>query len=138
MNDAGAAVRRVRVSAEQAVIGEVVQAALRERAFEPVGRDDVAEVGLLLSDLSEQLQVDFAQSVVADASVLWVVVSGTPRDPGWGAVLTAGAFCMVDSSCSIAQITELLGSLIEGTFVPGGELEPELCANWEDLLAAKT
>ncbi len=45
-------VRSIVVVSDRALVAEAIQSALRTRGFEPVGADDVAEVGLVICELS--------------------------------------------------------------------------------------
>lgn len=134
MSGAERAVRRVVICSEQTLVAEAIESALWTRGFEPVRADEPAEVGLLVCELSTQQQVSRAQQVVAESALPWVVVAGTSRGPGWGAVLVAGAVTVLGSSVSLARIAGILDSVAEHTFVPDRRFEQDLRDEWAQVV----
>ena len=135
MTEAVPVARRVVISSVQTLVAEAIASALVMRGFELVPVEGIADAGLLLCDLADDQAITRAQETVRDNRIPWVVVSESPRSPGWGAVLTAGAAFVVDSSGTVDQIAALLESVVDGTFVPDRELEQDLRDEWAAVLS---
>lgn len=98
---------------------------------------DTVHAGLLLHDLDSAECIRKARAVVESLAVPWLVVAGTPRGPGWGAVLEAGARDVVDAAAtSIAVISRRLGELAGGRAADEGERDT-LLLEWRDHQAVR-
>ncbi|HEU5035379.1 MAG TPA: response regulator transcription factor [Nocardioides sp.] len=111
--------RHVVVTSDQSLVADTVSAALagpdlavtrlpwREtaRARVPVPRPAEAyDVGVLISDLQPLIRLVEAQRLLEAVPTAWIVLTGAPRGPLWGAVIEAGAAAVLRSSCSLAQL----------------------------------
>lgn len=140
------------VTSEESLVAESVAAALAQRGFEPrvvapgtaggrVSADSStapARAGLLMSGLDSYRSIGVAQDHIESIDVPWLVVSGAPRGPAWGALLESGASRVVDSSVSLVEIATLLESLVLETHVGDHELDDDLRRQWHAFERERT
>jgi DNA-binding NarL/FixJ family response regulator len=77
---------------------------------------------LLTCDLGLRARLDEALIRGRSRGLPWVVMTEEPRGPSWGAVLEAGARAVVPSTISLADLVEMLWSVVRGES-PIGEVE---------------
>ena len=135
------------VVAEHGLVGDAVGAALRAAGLRVLSRpweayDGVPRGlaghdagGLLLTDLGNTRSVAAARRRL-DASVPdrfdWVVLTGAPRGPSWGAVLAAGARDVLPARTSLEEVQRALDLPRPEPWV-GDEERSELVDAWTRL-----
>ena len=128
---------RVLVAADQALVAEVMVAALASRGLDPVrlGTDTVpaeADVGLLLTGLESALALHQARQVLARAPSCWVLATSSPPGVVWGAALDAGACVVVPTWISLGQLLTALQDASTGLLSPAGAERQQLISRWVD------
>jgi DNA-binding NarL/FixJ family response regulator len=145
---------RIAVVADHGLIAEAVRAALVGRGYDVVvGRwprpDDEPmattqprrrrrrslgpppDVALLLSDLDRIELVRAAQSLVEGLNVPWLVLTGAPRGPAWGALYERGANLVESSHVRLEGTCDLLEDLAQGRLgQSGGRRRRDLIQQW--------
>lgn len=148
---------RVAVVADHGLVSESVRAALSSRGFDAVrvrwpaaaqgdeeprrrrprrpGRSvgPPPDVGLLLSDLSTSELVSAARSLVEGLSVPWLVLTGVPRGPAWGALYESGAALVVSSRTRLDATCALLEELAAGRTPRARRRRRELIRSWRSF-----
>ena len=99
---------RIAVVSDQRLVRDAIKVALLSWGFSataynsPVGTPELWELARLLErvdaaavilvyDLNDRREVRAAAAVIGEIRLRWLVVTGTPIGPGWGAMLAAGA-----------------------------------------------
>jgi DNA-binding NarL/FixJ family response regulator len=148
---------RVAVVADQHLVAESVRVAVVRRGYDAVAvrwradRPRAAansslrlrpstwvgkpppDVALLLSDLSKIAQVRSAQTLLGDLDVPWMVMTGVPAGPAWGALYDSGAALVVSSDTDLDTLCGLLDDLYAGRTLPDPERLRELVRSWRAL-----
>lgn len=135
----------IAVAADQSLIADTVSAALvgptmrvtrvpwrdpsvprapRPRFAEPV------DVGLMLCDLQPLARLVQAQRMVHAAHEPWLVLTGAPRGPLWGAMLGAGAVAVQRSSASLDEVRAMVGRILAGESLMAEAEVAELREAW--------
>jgi DNA-binding NarL/FixJ family response regulator len=147
---------RVAVASDQHLVAESVRAALHNRGHDTVGIrwpvvDESAhgvvsntlrlrrrnarpagsppDVAVLLSDLNRFKQVRGAQLLLGALDVPWLVLSGAPRGPVWGALYDSGASLVVRTDTGLDELCGLLDDLHEGRAAHAA-VRPDLVLSW--------
>lgn len=136
-------VRRVAVASDHSLIAEAVGAALSSRGFEvrglvwpsapgamPAFRMPVPDVGLLMCELEPLQQVTTARTVVDALPVPWLLLTGTPRGVGWGAMVEAGIDTILPSSTGLDDLVTVLEGLPEGRHALPAGVRQRLLRSW--------
>lgn len=128
---------RVLVAADQALVAEVMAAALASRGLDPVvlGNDTAraeADVGLLLTGLESAPALHKARQVLARAPSCWVLATSSPPGAVWGAALDAGACVVVPTWISLGQLLAALQDASTGLLSPAGAERQQLISRWVD------
>lgn len=147
---------RVAVASDHHLVAESVRAALLSRNFdvvvvrwptieEPWGNDSLRrlrrrwvvgpppDVGVVLSDLASISQVLGAQLLVRGLDVPWLVLSGAPTGPAWGALYDQGATLVVPPDTGLDLLCELLGDLSAGRPPREQAARRELIRSWRSF-----
>ena len=143
------------VTAEQWLVAEAVRAALTTRELqarllrwpgESAGlprprsgdqRVTPPDVGLLISDLDRWARIRAASFLIAAVPTRWIVITGAPRGPHWGAMLEAGARTVLSSSAGLSEI-EATVRLVAGDGVAmRTEEQVRLRSAWRDAQAER-
>jgi DNA-binding NarL/FixJ family response regulator len=89
------------------------------------------DAGLMISDLDRPVRLRMAIHVLGEVPAPWLVLTGAPRGPLWGAALQAGARTVMASSASLDHVLTMLERVAAGQDpAPPGE-HAELVAAWE-------
>jgi len=88
------------------------------------------DVALLLSDLSKIAQVRSAQTLLGDLDVPWMVMTGVPAGPAWGALYDSGAALVVSSDTDLDTLCVLIDDVYAGRTLPDPERLRELVRSW--------
>jgi hypothetical protein len=141
---------RVLVACEHALIADTVRAALASgghdvvaigwptvdeqpaRGPTPDARPGLPQVGLLMCDLDELTTVHTAVSLVADVDVPWVVLTGSRRGAGWGALLEAGVEVVRGKDVRLEQISDLLVDVARHRVGTPARERDELTLAWRE------
>ena len=145
---------RVLIASDRALIADTVRAALaagghdvaviewpadleqhEQGSPEPDPRVQDHEVGLLLCDLDQWSMVQTASSVVESIGVPWVVLTGSPRGPSWGALLEAGVDLILGEDTRLEEIGDLLVAVAENRVSTPSDERAELTTAWRGLHA---
>jgi DNA-binding NarL/FixJ family response regulator len=144
---------RVAVASDHYLVAESVGAALRSRDFDVVvvswpGLEDPRrngsslrlrrrwvvgpspDVGVVLSDLTTRGQVLGALLLVNVLDVPWLVLSGAPTGPAWGALYDQGAALVVPPETGLDALCLLLGDLSAGRPSQEHAARRELIRSW--------
>lgn len=141
------------VVCDQTLIAEAVATALTEHgltvtarslaaaAGHPLGPEDgrraaPPRVGLLICDLEPPARLATVERVLAHAEVDWVLMTGTPRGPLWGAPLAAGARLVLPNSTALREAVAVLKLGLGGSWPrqPGAD---ELVRAWREIRAER-
>lgn len=98
---------------------------------------DGAEVGLLISDLDTERRVDAARDVLLAHPLRWVVLTGAPRGPLWGSVLSVDAQVVLRNDASLEDVTQVLRDLPDDRHEPRRDGRGPLIKAWEDLRTSR-
>jgi DNA-binding NarL/FixJ family response regulator len=143
---------RVLIASDRALIADTVRAALaagghevavvewpadpakhQPRSAEPDHGVQDHGVGLLLCDLDEWSTVQTASSVVGSVGVPWVVLTGSPRGPSWGALLEAGVELILGEDTRLEEIGDVLVAVAEDRVSTPSDERAELTTAWRGL-----
>lgn len=141
---------RIAVASEQSLVAEAVKVALVSRNFEtgtvrwpgatrlrhPAPRLRY-DAGLLLSDLDRVDRLRAAMTVTERLQTPWVVLTGAPEGPLWGAVLAAGAAVVLPSDTPLEEVVELLSAIVIGRQIRTSEGREDLILAWKQLQARR-
>jgi DNA-binding NarL/FixJ family response regulator len=130
---------RVAVASDQRLIAESVRAALVDRGYDAVllrwpelapsgqpGRwhrrgtsrrprpGPLPSVGLMLSDLDQLERIRAARALLEGLVVPWLVLTGAPPGPEWGAIYERGAKLVMPTSITLGAVGGLLDDLAAG------------------------
>lgn len=121
---------RIVVASSLPLVADTVEAALSSRGFQTcvLQREvDVLgisrfrpEAGVLLSDIASAAQLQEARQFLASGGgVPWLLLSGAPAGPIWGAAIEAGAVGVFPSGSSLEEVDDVLRRLAAGQEVMG-------------------
>ena len=143
----------VAVASDQALVAEAISAALRDREFGtvvlrwPMGmragarararplEGERLDVALMISDLNRADRMRGALQLLGLVSVPWVVLTGAPRSPIWGALLENGAYVVAPDSTTLTGVVDLLDAAAHGEPAMRETERHELTAEWHSLRA---
>ena len=129
---------RVLIVSDQPLVAESVSAALENfgfrcrtvpfRAPRRINRAPergYVDVGLLMSDFRRDSDFRFLRAALERNPMRWLLLSGTPRGPLWGAMLERGVAAILPSSTHGEQVVLALREVAEGNdlFAPGERAE---------------
>ncbi|QZY29814.1 helix-turn-helix transcriptional regulator [Nocardioides coralli] len=93
--------------------------------------DDVeADVGLLMTDLVPAPRLREATECLRTLDLPWLLLTGTPSGPLWGAVLDVGVQGIMPSSTGLADVVEALDRLLAGETLVNDQERTELVEEW--------
>jgi DNA-binding NarL/FixJ family response regulator len=143
---------RVLIASDRALIADTVRAALAagghdvavvEWPADPAKHQQTSPdsdhgiqdhgVGLLLCDLDQWSTVQTASSVVGSIGVPWVVLTGSPRGPSWGALLEAGVELILGEDTRLEEIGDVLVAVAENRVSTPSDERAELTTAWRGL-----
>ena len=107
--------------------GEEVGPPERDASASPGPRVDVA---LLISDLDRIARIKSAVQLVVEVRAGWVVLTGAPRGPLWGALLDLGSVHVVTEGTGLDEITDILTAVSQGTVLTTEAERLELVGSW--------
>ncbi len=126
---------RVMVLCDQYLTSEAIRVALRRRPFEVVGvgkprrqvlprqamrmvDEQHPHVGLLVQEMLDPLHIRDALRILREVDRLpWLLLTGSPEGPYWGAGLEAGASAVLPMAIGLDQLTDALVKVSQGTEV---------------------
>jgi DNA-binding NarL/FixJ family response regulator len=139
----------VAIASDQPLVADVIAAALTSNGFEcsllPWPNDAEHEspapgavphrgpprdVALLISDLDRVARIRSAVQLVVEVPVGWVVLTGAPRGPLWGALLDLGSVHVVAETTGLDEITDILSAVSVGTVLTTEAERFELVSSW--------
>ena len=135
----------VAIAAEQSLIGDAVQTALRSRGFDttlvhwpgatvPTPRAaEQYDVGLLVCDLDRWQRVRASGVVLRSLAIPWTVLTGAPTGPLWGAAYEHGASVVLPSTAALDEVVATLSALARGERVVPVREQTLLRAEWRHL-----
>lgn len=88
--------------------------ARRRRGSSVVLTDLTADAGLLMCDLTPAPRLREARQCVAVAPLPWLLLTGSPEGPLWGAMLDAGVHGILPSSASLTEVVDAIDHLLGG------------------------
>jgi DNA-binding NarL/FixJ family response regulator len=94
--------------------------------------DPAPDLALMLCDFTGTTQVDAARLLVAQVDVPWVVLTGAPPGPAWGAVLDSGAETVMPTTTTLEMLTGVLEGMIRGRHPFGPRRRSQLVREWRD------
>jgi DNA-binding NarL/FixJ family response regulator len=86
--------------------------------------------GLLLAEIDNAARLREAVAVLGNVELPWLVLTGTPSGPAWGAVVDAGAVDVLSTSGTLGDLATALRRLAAGRQVVSPELAASVRA-WE-------
>jgi len=143
----------VAIASDQPLVADVIAAALTSNGFEctlqpwpngeDVGRPERAasappgprcDVALLISDLDRIARIKSAVQLVVEVPAGWVVLTGAPRGPLWGALLDLGSVHVVAEGTGLDEITDILTAVSQGAVLTTEAERLELVSSWLDVV----
>lgn len=133
------------VAVEQSLIGDAVCTALRSRGFiprrVPWARDDAPlprsggrfDVGLLVCELDRWQRVRATGVMLRSLPIPWVVLTGAPAGPLWGAAYDQGAAAVIPSSTPLDAVVTALTTVARGVSVVPEAERDRLREEWRLL-----
>jgi two-component system, NarL family, nitrate/nitrite response regulator NarL len=140
---------RVAIASDQPLVADVIAAALTSNGFEcqlqpwphdgqisPAELDPSTQAGprrdvaLLISDLDRVARIKSAVQLVVDVPAGWVVLTGAPRGPLWGALLDLGSVHVVAEKTGLDEITDILTAVSQGAVLTTEAERLELVSSW--------
>lgn len=130
------------VTSDQSLIADTVSAALRApdllvtRAawrVDPVPlprSSNVPVAGVMLSDLQPVWRLAEAQQRLRGTPTTWIVLTGAPRGPLWGAMLEAGAAAVERNSATLDQVRAMIYRTLDGGRLMPEDERAELLDSW--------
>jgi RNA polymerase sigma factor (sigma-70 family) len=137
---------RVVVVSDQSLVTESVRAALRERGLETstltwpsettltlptAGPGQGLDAGLMISDLDRTPRLRVATQLLGGIRIPWLVLTGAPRGPMWGAALQAGARAVIANSTSLDSLLTMFDLVARGDDLMQTDEHDELVETWE-------
>jgi two-component system, NarL family, nitrate/nitrite response regulator NarL len=145
---------RVAVASDQPLVSGVIAAALSGHGFEcqvlrwPGGMDcegvdrDAArplgrcpDVALMVSDFDRVARIRSALQLIVEVPASWVVLTGVPRGPLWGALLEMGSLHVAPATTTLDEVTDILVEVSEGRAVTSEGARDELVGAWWTVLS---
>ncbi|GAA4378243.1 helix-turn-helix transcriptional regulator [Nocardioides caricicola] len=142
----------VAVAADQSLIADTVSAALvtpgmrvtgvrwrtEPAPWVPVPRvEDPIDVGVMLCDLQPRWRLVQARWMIHSVRAPWLVLTGAPRGPLWGAMLDAGAVAVYPSASTLNEVRLMVGRVVAGeSLMDAGEMAA-LRAAWHTAERAR-
>ena len=139
----------VAIASDQTLVADVIAAALTSNGFEctmqpwpngeevgPPERDASVppgprcDVALLISDLDRVARIKSAVQLVVEVPAGWVVLTGAPRGPLWGALLDLGSVHVVAEETGLDEITDILTAVSQGVVLTTEAERLELVSSW--------
>ncbi len=145
---------RVLVVCDQYLTSEAVRVALHRHEFEllavgsphhgvrarqaaRVVSEMDPDVGLLVQEMLDPLHVRDALAILrAVPDLSWLLLTGSPRGPVWGAGLSAGADAVLPMSIGLAQLADALRRVHAGEQLMDPEVSADVIEEWEHRSAA--
>ncbi len=139
---------RVAIASDQALVSEAVRTALSGRGFSSFtvrwpgeqalprarrGATPVPDVALLVSDLDRWSRLRAASLLLSRVATRWVVLTGAPLGPLWGAVIEAGATTVVPSDTTLNEIAEVIRRVARGELITPPAEQDRLLQEWNSL-----
>ncbi len=139
---------RVMVLCDLYLTSEAIRVALRHRPFELIGvgqpqrqvqprqaarvvEDLHPHVGLLMQEMVDPLQIRDALKILREVDTIpWLVLTGSPQGPSWGAALEAGARAVLPMTIGLNQLADALVKVSSGTEIMPGHLRQDVLAQW--------
>ena len=131
------------ITAEQCLIADTVSAALVAsglrvsrlpwlvESMSPRPRPaDRVDVGLMLSDLQPRRRLAEAQRRLRATRIPWLVLTGAPPGPLWGAMLESGAAGVQRSSATLDEVTLMIDRVLAGEPLMGDADVADLVRAW--------
>ena len=139
---------RVVVAADQTLVAQSVGLAISERSYDvfvlrwpgsgpgrPRRRTTLrADVGLLISELDRPARIHAARLVVQSLKVPWLVLTGAPSGPLWGAVLESGATLILPTTTTLDEVTVLLDDVVADPRATRTRRARSLVRAWQELV----
>jgi len=138
-------VHRLAVASDHSLISEAVCAALSSHGFEvtsvswpgvpgvalPRARAPLPDAGLLLCELEPPRRLRTALSVVELLPTQWLLLTGAPQGPLWGAMVEAGVETILSSSTTLDELVLVLDGLPRERDVLPIRLRQDLHQSWQ-------
>lgn len=96
-----------------------------------------AVVGVLLCDFDRPDRLNAARHLVIDADHEWIVLTGAPVGPLWGAMLAAGACTVLPSSTDLGSVVTTVRRAAAGEEVMDRRLARRSLAAWRTAMDAQ-
>ncbi|WP_166136708.1 helix-turn-helix transcriptional regulator [Nocardioides ochotonae] len=135
------------VVSDQMLVAETIRAALAtqgwdvrlarwpERAGGPVPIPPGTALGVLVSDLEPAERLERAQRILAAWPGRWLVLTGAPRGPRWGAVLDADALGVLGADIGLEELSAVLRRAVGGVRPMDPAEVNRLRHSWRAVLA---
>jgi DNA-binding NarL/FixJ family response regulator len=133
------------IAAEQSLVGDAVGTALHSRGFittlvhwpgggVPLPRSgETFDVGLLVCEMDRWPRVRASGVVLRGLPIPWVVLTGAPMGPLWGAAYEHGAAVVLPSTTPLDKVVETLTALHRGEAVTPARERSRLRAEWRRM-----
>lgn len=144
---------RVAVASDQPLVADVIAAALCGNGFlcsvvgwpagQVCGADEPGlslpsprelDVGLMVSDFDRVARIRGGLQLIVEVPASWVVLTGLPRGPLWGALLEIGSTHVAPATTSLDEVTGMLLAVMHGDDVTTALERAELVAEWRSVL----
>jgi two-component system nitrate/nitrite response regulator NarL len=140
---------RVVVVAGASLIGESIRETLGARGFDvlsvavpsgqralrDIGRTIAASrpgVGLVVSDLSDPVEVGDIDQLLVSVPLRWLVLTSEPAGPQWGALLEAGAAAILPTNATLDELRRALLWVAMGREVMPPGLSARVLDEWRE------
>jgi len=94
--------------------------------------DTAPDLALMLCDFGSAAQVEAARRLIARLEVPWVVLTGVPPGPAWGAVLESGAETVMPNSTTLEKLTAVIETMITGRHLFAPRKRRQLVREWHE------
>ena len=135
---------RIVVASGLSLVGETVRAALSSRGYDcpgvswPVRRVLSADGGLLIFDPVSEAQLAEVRNLVGRSDCAWLLLSGAPPGPFWGAALRAGVVGVIPDSSNLAEVDAALRLVLAGEPLHDLRRRAQWISEWHALQARRS
>jgi DNA-binding NarL/FixJ family response regulator len=142
---------RVAVASDQPLVADVIAAALADNGFSTsvqrwpgsectavewatMPQERLPDVALMVSDFDRPARIRSAVQLILEMPVTWVVLTGAPRGPLWGALFDMGSMHVAPATTGLDEVGEILVAVADGRSLTSDAERTELVAAWWSVL----
>jgi DNA-binding NarL/FixJ family response regulator len=141
----------VAVASDQPLVADVIAAALSDSGFQTsvlrwpgvdcaaveeasLRRELLPDVALMVSDFDRPARIRSAVQLILEVPGSWVVLTGAPRGPLWGALLDMGSVHVAPATMGLQEVSEILLAVADGRSMIAEPERAELVGAWWTVL----